>query len=277
MIRSQPALLMLLATTACTDLSAVRDYANTASSVTTNAAIFRQWPTTYDTAISLAGAPQVRSLYPEFQQQLRQEDALDVGRAQLAVRATQALTLYLTTLGQLADDKVPDVSQQSADIKAGIGKLGANAAGTAVSDAVLQVVSVILDAVRRHAIAELIANANNDVKTITKYLAEEAAPNVLKANVDAKRAMDDYWAAAIASTHDVGTRALLFRARMLDVATFDAPIAQAKAAQAAFKQIGEDQEVLYENRDRLQATAVRDALVKDVPVLLDAIKSFQKP
>lgn len=277
MIRARLALLILLTTTACTDLSAVRDYANTASAVTANASIFRQWPTTYATAIPLSGEPQVRSRYPEYQAQLRQEMARDVARAQLAILATQSLTLYLTTLGKLADDKVPDVSQQSTDINAGLGKLGADPTVTAVSSAVFKVVGVILDAVRRRAIADLIANANDDIKTITKFLAEEAAPNVRKANVNAIKAADQYWSGAIASTHDVGMRALLFRARMIDLAAFDAPIVQADAAQAAFKKIGEDQAVLYENRNRLQSRAVREALLKDIPVLLDAIRSFQKP
>jgi hypothetical protein len=277
MAYTRPVLLILLATSACTDLSAVRDYAKTASAVTENSAIFRQWPTAYDTSLELAGQPHVRGVYPQLHEQIRKEDAYAVGRSETAILATQALTLYLKTLGQLADDKLTDVSQQSADIKAGLGKLGVDPTGLAISEAISKLVGVILDAVRKRAISELIAKSNDDVKIITHYLATVAAKNVVKANEGAKSAAALYWQVASASTRDVGTRALLFRAQLIDEAAFAAPIAQARAAQAAFNKIGEDQEILYENRDRLKDAAVRDALLKDVPVLLDAIKSFQKP
>jgi hypothetical protein len=219
----------------------------------------------------------VRGVYPQLHEQIRKEDAYAVGRSETAILATQALTLYLKTLGQLADDKLTDVSQQSADIKAGLGKLGVDPTGLAISEAISKLVGVILDAVRKRAISELIAKSNDDVKIITHYLATVAAKNVVKANEGAKSAAALYWQVASASTRDVGTRALLFRAQLIDEAAFAAPIAQARAAQAAFNKIGEDQEILYENRDRLKDAAVRDALLKDVPVLLDAIKSFQKP
>src|SRR5215208_7210830 len=87
----RPVLLILLATSACTDLSAVRDYAKTASAVTENATIFRQWPTAYDTSLSLSGAPHVRSVYPQLHEQIRKEDAYAVGRSETAILATQAL------------------------------------------------------------------------------------------------------------------------------------------------------------------------------------------
>lgn len=277
MAYARPVLLILLATSACTDLSAVRDYAKTASTVTENSTIFRQWPTAYDTALSLSAAPHVRSVAPGLHEKIQKEDAYAVGRSETAILAAQALTLYLKTLGQLADDKVADVSQQAADITAGLGKVGADPTGTAIASVAFKVVGVVLDAVRKRAIVDLITNGHDDVKQLAHYLATVAAPNVVKANIAAESVAKEYWRVAIASTGDVGTRALLFRAQLIDEATFAAPIAQARAAQAAFKKIGEDQEIPYENRDRLKDAAVRDALLKDVPVLLDAIKSFQKP
>jgi hypothetical protein len=268
-------LLILLATGACTDLDAVRDYANTASTVTANAPVYRQWPDAYDNAEKLAGMLYMRRAEPQLQERLRRLAANTVVPAKVASQATDALALYLTTLAQLADDKVPDVSQQGAAIKAGLTKLGVSGTGLVVNDAASQLVNVVLDAVRQRAIADLIANANNDVKTIASYLAD-AAGAIIDANDAARSVTYDYWDKGIAATHDIGTAMLLYREQLTDDSSFAGLDAKAKAAQSAFTKIGQAQQLLYENRDRLRDAAVRKELLKNVPVLIDAIKSFQK-
>ncbi|HXZ87332.1 MAG TPA: hypothetical protein VEF07_02100, partial [Candidatus Binataceae bacterium] len=65
--------LFLAMSSACANLSAVRDFAKTSSSITANEPVISGWPSTYDTAKLLAASPQMKSRAPDFQPTLEQE------------------------------------------------------------------------------------------------------------------------------------------------------------------------------------------------------------
>ena len=264
-------LALALCIAACTDLSAVRDFAKSSSAVSTNEPVISSWPTAYDAARKLAAAPGMpRDLGPTLD-----EAAAGAKRdVPLAIQAAKALGLYFDVLTKLADDKLPDVSSQAATINADVAKLspGDPVAKNATS-ALLDVVGVALDAWRKVAIRDLVIHSNPDIQVITRYLAATSL-EVQKADKFAKGVTDQYWETEGARSHDAGVQGLVLKQERIDDAEYDTRIAQATAAAAAFKKIGVDHAVLAQNADRLTAGDVQDTLSNDLPTLLNALKVF---
>ncbi len=271
MTRICAALALVLLIGACTDLSAVRDFARSSSAVSTNDPVIASWPTSYDAARRLAAVPGMpRDLGPAL-------NAAAEGAKKdvpLALQAAKALGLYFDVLIKLADDKLPDVSSQAATINADVAKLApGNATAMNATAGLLDVVGVALDAWRKIAIRDLVIHSNADIQEITRFLATTSL-EVQKADKFAKGVTDQYWETEGARSHDAGVRGLVLKQERIDDADYDTRIAQATAGAAAFTKIGADHAVLAKNADRLSAAEVQDTLSNDLPTLLNALKVF---
>jgi hypothetical protein len=75
---------------------------------------------------------------------------------------------------------------------------------------------------------------------------------------------------------DPAVRALVLNAQNADNAVYQGRIAQANAAEAAFKKIGEDHAHLKENANILSRKEVAELLKKDIPILIAAVQNMQR-
>jgi hypothetical protein len=267
--------LILLAASACTNLKDVRDYANTAATVTNQVPVFESWPHTYDVAYTLAGSPQMRKFDPDAQLLLQDNGREAAARNALAIQATRALALYLTTLGELADDKLADVSQPASTITAAAQKLGAtNPALSAYSSAVQDLIQVVLRGVQEQAIKKLIRDANADVLTITEFL-DKTAFAVRQADVNAADAVQEYWRVTGSLSNDVAVHELVKLQMRDDDAVSLTKRQQAEAASELFQKIAAQQSNLYNSVDHLDAPTLRQTLTTETHDLLAILKLFQ--
>ena len=270
------AVCLTLLISGCTDLSAVRDFAQTSSSITASEPVLLGWPHIYETARILAASSQLRARAPDLQLMLKEEAQAANADVPLAVQAGKALGLYMNVLAALADDKLPDVSDQASSISSSLNALGAvNSNDHDATAALLKLIGISLDAWRQVAISDLVRGANNDVQTIAIFLARTANA-VQKADKFAMSVIDQYWEATGAALTDPGVRALLLRAERQDDESYARQIAQAQAAQAAFLQIAKAHAMLAQHAGSLSSDEVRNALSNDMPVLLDALRTFER-
>ena len=275
MNRSRLIVLFLVVTSACANLSAVRDFAKTSSAITANEPVISGWPHIYDTAQMLAASPQVRKSAPDLQATLKEEAKAANADVPLALQAVKALGLYMNVLGALADDKLPDVSDQASSISSSLTTLGAaNDNPKEATTGLLKLVGISLDAWRQQAIGDLIKQSNKNVQTIASFLA--ATTNAVeKADKLARSVTDQYWEAAGALSKDPGVQALVLRAERQDDQAYAIRIAQADAARAAFQKIAADHAILAAHADSLSGDKVQNALSNDIPVLLNALQIFE--
>ena len=268
--------LFLLVTSACANLSAVRDFAKTSSSITANEPVISGWPHIYDTAQLLAASPQMTASAPDLKTKLKEEAKAANADVPLALEAGKTLGLYMNILAALADDKLPDVSDQASSISSSLNTLGAvNSNAEDATAGLLKLIGISLDAWRQRAIRDLVKDSDKDVQTIAKFLAATANA-VQKADKFAKSVTDQYWEATGALSKDPGIQALLLRAERSDDQSYATRIAQADAAQAAFQKIAADHAMLATHADSLSGDDVRNALASDVPVLLSALRIFER-
>jgi len=269
-------LVFLLSTSACANLSAVRDFAKTSSAVTASEPVISGWSHVYDTARMMAASPQMKKAAPELQKTLEQETKGATADVPLALEAGRALGLYMNVLAALADDKLPDVSDQASNISSSLNTLGAvNTNAKDATTALLKLIGISLDTWRQRAISDLVKKSNQDVQTIAAFLA--AAANVVgKADKFAMAVTDQYWEATGALSKDPGVQALLLRAERQDDQVYATRMAQADAAQAVFKRIAAAHDLMAKNADSLSGDEVRNALSNDIPILMTSLQIFQR-
>lgn len=266
--------LLVLVTSACANLSTVRDFAKTSSIVADNEPVISEWPHVYDTARMMAASPQVRKAAPDLQSKLKNEVKGANADVPLALEAGKTLSLYMNVLGALADDSLPDVSEQASNIFSSLDSLGViNDKTKDATGSLLKLIGMSMDAWRGQAIGDLIKKSNGDVQTIASFLAATANA-IEKADKLAMSVSDQYWEATGALSKDPGVQALLLRAERQDDQVYATRIAQADAAQGAFKKIAAAHAVLEKNADSLSGDAVRNTLSNDIPVLIAALRVF---
>lgn len=268
--------LLMLVPSACTNLSAVRDFAKTSSAVSANEPVISGWPHVYDTAKMMAASPQVSKVAPDIESRLKSEAKAANADISLALEAGKTLSLYMNVLDALADNSLPDVSEQATSISSSLDTLGVvNDNTKSATGALLKVIGISMNAWREQAIGALIKKSNGDVQTISAFLAATANA-VEKADKLAMRVSDQYWEATGALSKDPGVQALLLRAERQDDQIYALRLAQAEAARVAFNKIAAAHAVLAKNADSLSGDEVRNALSNDVPVLISALQIFQR-
>lgn len=256
---------------ACTDLGAVREFAEDSRAVTESEPVISGWKTGYDAARILAAAP---GMPRDVKRTLDAEASRAREDAPLASQAAKALGLYFGVLGALADEKLPDVSDQAAAISDAVGGLShGDADARQAASGLLALVGVALDAWRQVALRDLITRADPDVQVIARYLAATSLA-VGRADKLAARVTDQYWTTEGARSRDAAIRALVLKQSRMDDADYGVRVAQAGAAQAAFAKIGADHAVLAAHADGLSSDEVLNTLARDLPTLLHALKTF---
>ncbi len=268
--------LVLLAASACANLSSVRDFAKTSSAVTANEPVISGWPRVYDTARMMAASPQVSKAAPDLRSKLKDEVKGANATVPLALEAVKTLTLYMNVLSALADNSLPDVGEQASSISSSLDTLGVvNDKTKDATGALLKLIGISMDAWRGQAVGDLIKKSNGDVQIIAAFLVATANA-VEKADKLARSVSDQYWEATGVLSKDPGVQALLLRAERQDDQVYATRIAQAEAAQVAFNKIAAAHAVLAKNADSLSGDEVRNAISNDVPVLISALQIFQR-
>lgn len=224
----------------------------------------------------MAASQQVKKVAPDLESMLKSEAKAANADVPLALEAGKTLSLYMNVLGALADNSLPDVSEQATNISSSLDTLGVvNDKTKDATGALLKLIGISMDAWRGQAIGGLIKKSNGDVQTISAFLAAMANA-VEKADKLAMRVSDQYWEATGARSKDPGVQALLLRAERQDDQIYAVRIAQAEAARTAFNKIAAAHAVLATNADSLSGDEVRNALSNDVPVLINALRIFQR-
>lgn len=278
MIKDYRFLLLLLAS-GCTDLSAVRDFANSSSQIAASETVISGWRANYDAAHQVALSSEMRKADPGRAKQLEQAAADAEKYTPVAEKAAQTLSLYLQTLALLADDKLPDVSSQAESIDKKLVALkveSSNTKGLAAKGStgtILKLLEIPLDAWRQTEVRDLILRSDKDVQIITEFLAT-TADTVNTAEKVAGSTLTEYYEVSSIRTGDSGVRALLRRAVWEEDASVETARQQAVKATAAFTAIGKDHAVLAKNAKDLSNAAVKATLASDAPLLQNTLKLF---
>jgi hypothetical protein len=254
----------------CTDLTAVQNFATTASAISSDEPVLSSWPSSYDRVRSLAGTQAIVAISPDAARSFIDKERETTADAQLAVRAAQMLGLYLQTLAQLAGGSVTDVGKPASGIEESIQKLGgASKDVTAATDAL----ALLLRAWQNKAVGDVVKAANAPVQTITSFLAN-TADAVRLANLEAKTQSSAYWTSVGVRSGNIYTQAILQRIIFDDDAYYQAQIEKAAVARTAFIKIGTDHAVLAMNADMLSSASA--TLKADQPLLQNALSALLK-
>lgn len=265
-----PILLLMLALGACTNLTAVSDFAKLGSNVTASSAAIDSYPTAASEQARMAPVATSAARKAQAAKAVDQTKAADLGM--------QTLSLYLSTLAQLADDKLVDVQASATGIGGSLKTLGVlNAAVAEPASAVIDLlVTAPLDAWRRQAVANLIEQANQPVQKLGTALADFAKVTALTYDQDIAQA-NIYYRGLGARSHDPAIRALLDEWRMAHTADYAKTRDQALAAETALRKIVQGQAELQAHKNALTGAELKALLAQYQGEILTAAKLLPFP
>jgi hypothetical protein len=266
-----------LLVSACVDLTAVHEFANTGSQIAANASVISDWKDTYNVAHQAALSPELHKSDPELVRILEENKERLEQYTPLAGTASHTLSLYLQTLALLADDKLPDVSSQAKSIDNSLVALkveSTNTKGLAAkgsAQAILQLLEIPLDLWRQYKLKDIILKSDKDVQILTRFLSD-AADEINTLDKNAGEILTKYYEVSSLNTRDSGVRALLRRTVWEEDESTTTSRQQAAKAAAAFTTIGKDHAALAKSADDLSGSAVKTTLANDAPLLEAALK-----
>jgi hypothetical protein len=262
--------MLLLALGACTNLTAVSDFARLGSNVTASAAAIDGYP---------AAASEQARMAPAATAAARKEQAAKaVDQTKVADLGMQTLSLYLSTLARLADGKLVNVQSSAPGIGASLTSLARMNA--TVADPATAVINLLLaaplDAWRRKAVANLIDQANQPVQKLGTALADFARVTAFTYDQDISQA-NIYYRNLGARSHDPEVREMLDEWRVLHIADYARARDQAKAAEAVLRKIVQGQAELQAHRNRLTGAELKALLTQYVDEIATAARLLTLP
>lgn len=240
---------------ACTDLSAVGDFAKLSSDVTASTPVFDNYPANTAEALRVS-TPQDRATLTGFQQNA-------VARAELAQAGMKTLSLYMATLAALSDGKLVDFSTQAKSIEGSLQKLSLIKPELAdpATALIKLILKVPLDAYRRHAVSTLVHDSNKSVVALSFALAD-FADHVATISEGAARDAGQFYTTLAQQTSDRSVREMAVEWRTYHRLNYAKTQAQAKAADKILRKIADAHNELDKNIDKL-STAQLKALLSD--------------
>jgi uncharacterized protein YerC len=263
----------------CANLQAVRDFAKTSAAT----ADYRQIVTDYATSPRRQKRYQPDRVAPTLELQAK---ARAVQKQKLEAAQT-ILVEYMTTLGNLAADDLPNVDPEIDALGKALEKakfVGEGDAaisketGTAAATIAKILTRAAIDHWRQKQTTRIVREANGSVQTVTAGLREIVLKDFTASLDTEKEVVRKYFEAAIAAAASAGDHdAVPPLAKILWLEHSDqieARRAKLKAYGEVLEKIGEAHEDLNENVNRLQDKALKERLrayAKDLQALYKAI------
>jgi hypothetical protein len=242
----------LLALGGCVNLSAVSDFAKLGSDVTSSSAAIDSYP---DAARAL-----VRTASPGTIAARRRQAAKAVEETKVADLGMKTLSLYLSTLAKLADDKAADIKSSTSSIAASLKSLNLVRPGISGPATVLiDLIGGSLDAWRRQAVSNLIDAANTDVQKLGLALADfahETAQTYERATLQTNAYYDDMHE----KTPDPAVQEMLDEWRAQHIADYRKARDQASAAETVLRKIVQGQADLQAHKNDLTGDELKTLL-----------------
>lgn len=270
--------------TACVDTTAVKNFANESSVISSDAAVINGSDTAFAAAKPYLVSSEMKNKYP---------DALSLGPGtpefeeakKLAGPAAKVLQQYMQALAALAGSTTVTTSSDVSGIAASLKTLGVTSSKvTPALDATSQLANLLVAGYTQATLKEIVDRANPDVQTITKFLAAFAQQNATLYD-KARIISGDYWqdlvkdCESVKSHPPVGCRATVALAvdvHARDEAILRQEIDAADAAAAAFQKIGADHQAIFDSAGKFDSAQLLATLKADEPVLLSAIQDLPK-
>jgi hypothetical protein len=264
------AVLALIALGACTNLSAVSDFAKTGSKVTSSSVAIDSYPSAARELARMAPAQETDTREAQARKAVEQTKVADLG--------LKTLSLYLSTLSQLADDKLVNVQSSASSIGASLKSLGA--VKTSVSDPATAVIDLLLkaplDAWRRAAVGNLIDAANEPVQKLANGLADFAAVTA-QAYDRAISQADIYYRNLGAKSRDPVIREMLEEWRAMHTTDYAKERDQAAAAEVVLRKIAQAQADLSAHKNELSGEELKALLSEYKDDITKAAKLIPLP
>lgn len=274
----------LLGASGCANLDAVRDFAKTSAAT----ADYRQIVADY----AMSPERQKRYQPARFAPQL---DAQAKARAEQKPKLEAAQTIlveYMTALGDLAADDLPNVDTQVDALGKALEKAKfvgdgdaaiSKETGTAAATIANILTRAVLDHWRQKATSRIVREANDSVQTVTAGLREIVLKDFSASLDTEKETVRKYFEAPIAAATAGGdTDAVPPLARILWLEHSDqveTRRAKLMAYAEVLEKIGKGHEDLNKNVDRIQDKALKERLrayAKDLQALYKAIVTLNK-
>jgi len=184
----------------------------------------------------------------------------------------QTLSLYLSTVAKLADDKSVDVSSSASSIGSSLKKLGpVHSDASAPANSVINLLlSAPLDVWRRESVSKLIDSANEPVQRLGMALAKFALTTALQYRTLIHESNIYY--SSLESDANRQDREMLEEWHALHIADYEKAREQAQAAQTALQKIVEGQAALEAQKDKLTGAELRLHLTSYQSEVLGAMK-----
>jgi len=242
----------MLSLGACANLSSVTEFANLSSSVTSSTGALDSYTSAASELARMASPANLA------QEQAQAAKALD--QIKVADLGMQTLSLYLSTVAKLADDKSVNVSSLASSIASSLNKLGAvhSAVSAPASSLVDLLISAPLDVWRREAVGKLIDKSNasvlqlgNALASLGTLTADQYSLAILQANIH-------YGQLEVNANRQ--DREMLKEWRHLHVEAYEKAREQATAARTALLRIVKGQAALAAHKDELTGAELKALL-----------------
>jgi hypothetical protein len=258
---------LLLILGACTNLTAVSNFATLGSSVTSSTAAIDSYPKATQESARMA---------PPADAATRQQQAAQApGETEVADLGMKTLSLYFSTLARLSDGKLVDVTSSASSIGTSLKSL--SVVDATISSPATSLITLLLtaplDTWRNEAVAHLINNANQSVQTLGIALANFADTTANMYDTDISQA-DIFYRGLGASSHDPAIREMLDEWRVQNINSYTAARDQASAAATSLRKLVQGQADLKAHKDELTSAELKALLTQCETDILSAAKLF---
>jgi hypothetical protein len=282
-VASGMAVTALVYLSACVDTTAVKNFANESSVITSNAAVMGS-DAAFAAAKPYLNSPDMKQKFPDALSSGPGTPQFD-GAQKLVGPASKVLQQYMQALAMLAGSTTVFNSTDVSGIASSLKTLGVSgSAATPALNATSQLANLVASGLAQQDIRDVVEKANPEVQIITKFLAVFAQQN---ANLyDKARVISGaYWQNLVAdceatkSRPPVGCRATIALAidvHSRDETTLRQQIDAADAAATAFNKIGADHQAIADSAGKFNSAELLQILKADEPALMSAINNLSK-
>jgi hypothetical protein len=274
----------LLGLSACVDTTAIENFANESSVISSDTAVINGSDVAFAAVKQYVNTPEMSEMYPDV---LRSGPGTRefVDSKNVATPAAKVLQKYMEVLGKLAGETTATGSGDVSGIVASLKTLGITSPKVRPTlDATVKLANLLTAEYVRAELKEVVERSNPYVQEITAFLAKFARQNATL--YDKARIFSGiYWqnkvkgCEIVKGNSPVGCVAIIALATDVharDEAVFKQQIDPADAAAAAFEKIGADHQAIVDSAGNFNSTKLLDVLKTDEPVLVDAIRQLSK-
>lgn len=248
---------------ACTNLSAVSQFAKTGADATSATDVFPGYVDAEASAVRLAYPPTDHPTPDEIarRQRARESHAAAPALAKGDQAGLKALSLYFQVLASLSSDRLIDVKDAAASVAGSlhaVGVVGAPSVGPAGSLMQL-LISAPLDAWRNRAVGHLIRSANDDVLQLCSDLSTAAKAVAVAWGADVELA-DAYYGGIPGPAGDLRGAVLMRMLARQESAEFRGQQKKAAALGEVLNNVCSGQRAMYAHVDKLDLGSLQAIL-----------------